>query len=733
MLEEKEVIRPGTYWYRDQETGQPRKLVVTPELTRYWHEQGNAMLANGLTVPVPVEHDFNAHPMTPAEKLLNNAGWIDGYFFKKVKNRDGTEVDALFSKVDIKDEELRKKLPHTIKWTSPWINSFVDGNGKEWKNVISHLALTTRPRIIEQEPFGSVAAALSMAEEVKVDATSKVSGAGGLCLSRAGLLLGDGPAYPMAFSMMTGIPLATDSSGHEHDARGRFGSGKPKSIRTKKGRKSLHDVSSKANELSKKAHASGSEEHHKEAATAHFNAAEEYKRSGDMNSAFKHYMKGNEHSSHEKPNKTFSTDDMSVVDPNLTDAALATAHDKATGQFTSGSGSGSRLDHATASANEASKQAKVKNTREAHGAAQRLHKDAARAHEEEVQRLHDTGSIDKKAMEHHTSMASYHHKKHDEHMKKSGWAPFFSTNAALGVPPPKPPTPNMDDDETESFNDADGDEGGGDDAGGVQMDDDPTNDNMVDLDDDGSGDVSMTEVLCDLLGALGIHCEHSGDESTFKRSIYNAAMTKIHELTGKAQAGSEEPNGRDNPPGQPPKNPDPNNKAQQMQKQNPILQQEQQPMYMSLDEINKLPDPMRGLALSMHNQMKKMEAAAAVDRKKLEALNASKLAEEDGKRQQRVALLGKLSPRAKPMLDQMLASPAMALSMGDGGKVVDPMAATLELLEKGLADMPMMLTTDQSAFSTQPQPTDASMMDDAKADALADSMARAMGCPPQSR
>jgi hypothetical protein len=209
MLVEKEVVRPGTYWYRDQDTGLPRKLVVTPELCKHWHDEGNKMVGFGLTVPVPYEHDFNAHPMTPKDKLLNNAGEVKQYTLKG---------DRLFSTVDVQDPDVRKKIGHSIRWTSPWINSFTDGQGREWKNVISHLALTTRPRIVEQEPFGSVAAALSMATEVKLDATAIVApatGAGGFCLSRAGrLFLGKRtnrlrPRYPMAFSLWGGgIKLA---------------------------------------------------------------------------------------------------------------------------------------------------------------------------------------------------------------------------------------------------------------------------------------------------------------------------------------------------------------------------------------------------------------------------------------------------------------------------------------------------------------------------------------------
>jgi len=207
----------------------PRKLEVTPDLTKYWCEQGGKMLGSGLTVPVPYEHDFTAHPMTPKDKLLNNAGWVKEYKLKDNK---------LFGVVDIQDEETAKKLPKTIRWTSPWINSFTDGNGTKWNNVISHLALTLRPRITKQEPFGSIAAALSMATPIAVNDAA----VNGFYISRAGQLVkSDGkyaPRFPMAFSLFNGVSLSDQA----RDEAGRFsGQGrklnaaaKPKKKRKKK-------------------------------------------------------------------------------------------------------------------------------------------------------------------------------------------------------------------------------------------------------------------------------------------------------------------------------------------------------------------------------------------------------------------------------------------------------------------------------------------------------------------
>ena len=506
MLVEKEVIRPGVYFYKDEQTGLPRKLTVTPELTRYWHDQGNAMLNSGLTVPVPIEHDFNAHPMTPVDRLKNNAGWVKHYSLKG---------DKLFSAVDIPDDELRKKLPHTIRWTSPWINSFTDGQGKDWKNVISHLALTTRPRIVAQAPFSGIAAALSMAIETPTD--HLLGGAGdrpeGFCLSRAGrLFIGKvtnrlRPRYPMAFSLWGGgIKLA------EEDMPPPKKKGSPKPG--------------------------------------------------------------------EKPGEGGEADDMGGDLPE--DIAAEDAAD-----------------------NDA-----------------------------------EPGDI-------------------SDPLKDAG------------------------------------------------------------------GDVAMEELLCDLLQALGVPMPDESNEAEFKRHLYEAAMSKIKELTSEGMGKQKDPMTDQN-------NPDKSHTSQPGQP-NPLIQQEQQPMYMSLDEINKLPDPMKGVALAMYAENQKLRADLDAGKKITDSLRDAKLKEAAVTRNQRVALLGRLSPKVKADLDAMLASPSAALSMGDGGMVVDPMAHMLTVLEKGLSDMPRLLTADHAALAVQPQPTDGSMLSDTQSDDIADRLARQMGCPPKAK
>lgn len=450
MLIEKEVIGPGPIWYNDLKTGEPRKSVVTTEHLQHWYEQGNKMLSTGLTVPVPCEHDFQAHPMTPAEKLKNNAGWVKEY---KLKD------DKLFSVVDIQDEEIAKKLPTTVRWTSPWFSSFTDGNGRKWDNVIAHLALTTRPRITQQSPFPSLAAAMEFVSAAPI-APLDPGTEDGFTLSRAGQLKANGdklaPVNRLAFSLYTGVALSEDD---------------------------------------------------------------------------------------------------------------------------------------------------------------------------------------------------------------------------------------------------------------IEEDEEETPKNRL---ADSSDDMKLDKVLCDLLCILGVPMPENVTGAEFKKTLYMVATQKVKELATKPPVVA--------PPQHPP-----------VPGKKPPIVQEQQPMYMSLEDINKIPDEtMKNIALSLYNENVKLQAALDKTVKDTASLRDAKLTEEAAKRKMRIDRLSRLSPKVKVDLEAMLALPSMALSMGDGGIVLDPMAQTLSVLEKGLSDIPALLSTETTQLQVVPQPSDGEMTQD-EIDKLADSQARMMGCAPEKK
>lgn len=201
----KEIIPPGVYTYLHGQTKQPAKLTVTAKDNDRYARICNEMLAAGLSIPVPLEHQPDAVPMTPSQKAAwqtkFNTGWVEKF---------AVEGGKLFADLDIADEDVAKKLPHTIKFVSPHINSFLDGNGRQWDNVITHVALTTRPRITNQSPFPNMAAALSMFGGMPCDTPhAAVAASQGVSLSAAGLLDPMGkPVYPIAFSLATGVKLS---------------------------------------------------------------------------------------------------------------------------------------------------------------------------------------------------------------------------------------------------------------------------------------------------------------------------------------------------------------------------------------------------------------------------------------------------------------------------------------------------------------------------------------------
>ena len=134
----------------------------------------------------------------------------------------------------------------------------------------------------------------------------------------------------------------------------------------------------------------------------------------------------------------------------------------------------------------------------------------------------------------------------------------------------------------------------------------------------------------------------------------------------------------------------------------------------------------------MYNENIKLRSEIEAGAKTVNSLRDAKLKEENAKRMTRVTLLSKVSPRVKADLDAMLALPTMALSIGDGGTVIDPMAQVLTVLEKGLADIPRLMTIDSASLSVQSQPTDEELSSEA-AEKASDDLARMMGCAPEQK
>jgi hypothetical protein len=208
----KEVIRTGKHVYIGAD-GRPAILDTTKDKIDHYFNSGQAMIAAGIPIPVPLEHQPSATPMNAMDRaahlVRHNVGETKRYERDTIKDpTTGEDIHRVLSVLDIKDQQIADKVKDgSIRWCSPWISSFVDGAGKAWNEVISHVALTTRPRIHSQQAFENVGMALSIA----VTSPAKEPPKEGFFLLREGLLKKNGkPMFPIAFSMLTGVKLSEE-------------------------------------------------------------------------------------------------------------------------------------------------------------------------------------------------------------------------------------------------------------------------------------------------------------------------------------------------------------------------------------------------------------------------------------------------------------------------------------------------------------------------------------------
>ena len=143
-LFEQEFLSPGVY-----HVGGGKFEVVTRDDIRNYVDETNRAIKNGNHVPVLLEHaepgtDEGAPRDKRADGVKHGAGWLIDL---KV-NSAGNAVSIL----DVPNEEhataIREKR---IKFTSPELRkTWRDGKGQTYKGVVSHMALTHKPRNTDQ-------------------------------------------------------------------------------------------------------------------------------------------------------------------------------------------------------------------------------------------------------------------------------------------------------------------------------------------------------------------------------------------------------------------------------------------------------------------------------------------------------------------------------------------------------------------------------------------------------
>lgn|GEM_PF-4983911 len=133
----KELIREGQWTNLDAGF----TLKVDRDRLGLWARNFADMAETGIRVPVPWGHSYDPR---------DNAGFVE-----ELELRD----DALWGLLSIPNPEDAEKLGSTVWSVSVSINTnFVDGSGREWGEVIEHVALTNYPVVTDQAAFVQAAA-----------------------------------------------------------------------------------------------------------------------------------------------------------------------------------------------------------------------------------------------------------------------------------------------------------------------------------------------------------------------------------------------------------------------------------------------------------------------------------------------------------------------------------------------------------------------------------------------
>ena len=121
----KELIRVGQFVHPVTK----KKIPVTPTRLAHWYESGKRMVADGVRLPVNVDHLLSAR---------NGLGEIKNFELRG---------DGLFGELEVVGDDARDLVNRN--GTSCGLDDFKDGTGKLWKDVIYHVAVCQFPVITD--------------------------------------------------------------------------------------------------------------------------------------------------------------------------------------------------------------------------------------------------------------------------------------------------------------------------------------------------------------------------------------------------------------------------------------------------------------------------------------------------------------------------------------------------------------------------------------------------------
>lgn len=148
---EQTFLQPGRY-----HVGGGRYRDFTAQEISSYVTGTKELLAAGHSVPLIFEHaapgsDEGSPRDSKAAQVKHGAGWLGGVNL----GNDGSALHVL----EVTDADAARKLADgSIKFTSPELRpTWTDGKGRVFKNIISHVALTHKPRNPDQSKLQPVA------------------------------------------------------------------------------------------------------------------------------------------------------------------------------------------------------------------------------------------------------------------------------------------------------------------------------------------------------------------------------------------------------------------------------------------------------------------------------------------------------------------------------------------------------------------------------------------------
>lgn len=147
---DKELLRPDTVYYPPRS----RPVSFSSDEIEQIFRASQEMLDSGRDVPVPAEHQDGALPMSQAERrakqiadeTIHNKGWTRKYY------RD--PKGSLWGRFEIRHPDAIEAIKSgLLKHMSPEIMPVFPADGKVYRNVITHNALTNKPVWKDQKPF----------------------------------------------------------------------------------------------------------------------------------------------------------------------------------------------------------------------------------------------------------------------------------------------------------------------------------------------------------------------------------------------------------------------------------------------------------------------------------------------------------------------------------------------------------------------------------------------------